>query len=149
MTQNQSPLDALPVKFLGTLTATTNDIERVVVPGGPSGTRVIATVSEATLEGPNIKASLPKGVAAGDWLTIGADGSMSLDVRASLRTEDGADIYTYYTGVGKRVGDEMQIRSTPRFETSDERYSWLNTVQAVGIGRIVEQGVVYDIYELL
>ena len=35
------------------------------------------------------------------------------------------------------------------FETGDERYAWLNNIQAVGIGGLDGTDVVYDIYELL
>ena len=88
-------LDSLPVTYLGTLTAATNEVERPLVKGGPFGTRSVATVTSAAFEGPNISATMPEGVAAGDWLTVRADGSFSLDVRLSLppvaamRTADG------------------------------------------------------------
>ena len=35
----------------------------------------------------------------GDWLTIRANGVGVLDVRASLKTEDGALIYVAYSGI--------------------------------------------------
>ncbi len=141
-------LDSLPVTYLGTLTAATNEVERPLVKGGPFGTRSVATVTSAAFEGPNISATMPDGVAAGDWLTVRADGSFSLDVRVSLRTDDGADIYLSYVGIGMRTDDGVSIKTSPRFETGDERYAYLNNVFAVAVGRTTEEGVAYDVYQV-
>lgn len=140
-------LDALPATYIGTLSARTNDVERPVVASGPYGTRVVATVTGGSFVGPDINASVPEGVAAGDWLTLRADGKFALDVRASLRTDDGADIYVTYTGLGTRHDDgTTSIRTSPRFETGDERYAWLNDLFCVAIGTSTDVGVEYDIY---
>jgi len=37
-----------------------------------------------------------------------------------------------YGGVGLDGG--ARLRTAPRFETGDERYLWLNALQAVGLG---------------
>ncbi len=137
----------LPVTHIGTLAARTNDVERPLVANGPFGTKAVATVTAGTFVGPNINASSPEGVAAGDWLTIRADGTFSLDVRLSLRTDDGADIYVTYTGLGVRYDDgTATIKTAPRFETGDERYAWLNTLFCVAIGSTTETGVSYEVY---
>ena len=141
-------LDALPAEFIGTLSARTNDVKRPVV-AGPLGTKVVATVTGGTFVGPKINAVSREGVAAGDWLTIMPDGTFSLDVRVSLKTEDGADIYVTYTGYGKPNEDgTASIRTAPRFETGDERYAWLNGLFCVAIGGTTEDGVAYDIYSV-
>ncbi len=139
-------LDALPAEYIGTLSARTNDVARPVV-AGPLGTKVVATVTGGSFVGPKINASAAEGVAAGDWLTILPDGSFSLDVRFSLRTDDGADIFVTYTGFGTRNEDgTASIRTAPRFETGDERYAWLNALFTVAIGSTTPDGVEYDIY---
>lgn len=148
MAQNASPLDSIPATYLGTLSADTTSVAPSVIPNGPFGTRVIVTVSSAEFVGPRINASMPDGVAGGDWVTSRADGSIGLDVRLSLRTEDGADIYVTYYGVGTTTDDVMTIRTSPRFETGDERYSWLNSVMAVALGKRTETGVEYDVYQI-
>lgn len=148
MTQNPSPLDAIPATYLGTLSAETNAVERPVIAGGPFGTRTVATVSAASFVGPRINATMPEGSAAGDWLTIRDDGTMALDVRLCVRTDDGADIYVTYYGVGVVTDGVAKIRTAPRFETGDERYAWLNNVLGVGLGRRTETGVEYDIYTI-
>ncbi len=139
-------LDALPAEYIGTLSARTNDVARPVV-AGPLGTKVVATVTGGSLVGPKINASAAEGVAAGDWLTILPDGSFALDVRFSLKTDDGADIFVTYTGFGTRNEDgTASIRTAPRFETGDERYAWLNALFTVAIGSTTPDGVEYDIY---
>jgi hypothetical protein len=37
---------------------------------------------------------------------------------------------------------------TPRFETGDVRYAWLNRIQAVGKGNLEGSRLTYDWYEL-
>ncbi|MEM9609908.1 MAG: DUF3237 domain-containing protein [Actinomycetota bacterium] len=141
------PLDALPVTYVGTLTGRTQDVERPVVRSGPFGTRIVATVTEASLVGPEINATMPEGVAGGDWLTARSDRSFALDVRLSLRTDDGADIYVTYTGIGVPQDDgAATITTSPRFETGDGRYAWLNNLVCVALGRTTDVGVEYDIY---
>jgi hypothetical protein len=140
-------LDALPAEHIGTLSARTNDVERPVVTEGPFGTKVVATVTSGSFVGPKINASLAEDVAAGDWLTLLADGTFSLDVRLSLRTDDGADIYVTYVGYGTRNDDgTAKIRTAPRFETGDERYAWLNGLFCVALGTTTPDGVEYEVY---
>lgn len=139
-------LDALPAEYIGTLSARTNDVARPMV-AGPLGTKVVATVSSSSFVGPKINATATDGVAAGDWLTIMADGSFSLDVRLSMQTDDGADIYITYVGFGHRNEDgTADIRTSPRFETGDERYAWLNSLFCVAVGKTTSDGVEYDVY---
>ena len=75
---------------------------------------------------------------------IRADRVADLNVRLCLATEDGATIFLRYTGMNiKGV-----IRVAIRFEAGDERYAWLNSVQAVGLGASATGTVSYDVYAL-
>ncbi len=142
-------LDALPVEHIGTLTAATNEVERPFVKRGPYGSKMVATVTSATLSGPKIEAEMIPGVAGGDWVTLLDDGRFSLDVRLSLRTGDGADIYVHYVGLGGPDAEgNTAIRSQPRFETGDERYAWLNSLVCIGMGSTDDNGVTYEIYAI-
>ncbi len=137
---------SLPVEFLGTFVASTQAVAPVAV-AGPSGTRLTVTVTGGTFSGPKINGALVEGAAGGDWPLVRADGTLVLDVRANLRTDDGADIYVTYSGIGVPGADGgYSIRTAPLFQTGDERYAWLNNVQALGIGRTTDAGVEYDIY---
>jgi Protein of unknown function (DUF3237) len=143
------PLETLPIEFLFTITAITGDHKPVMIPNGPRGTRVLVTAMKGTFEGPKLKGVVAE-AAGGDWVTIGADGTMYLDVRLTLMTDDGAAIYMSYSGVGVKDADGATIiRTAPRFETGAEQYAWLNKIQAVGHGTTVPGSVTYDIYALL
>jgi len=72
-------------EYLGTLRAETGT--RTVVENGPQGTRTIVQVVGGRFEGPRLKASVQ--TPAGDWITNRVDGSYRLDVRLTLKTDDG------------------------------------------------------------
>jgi hypothetical protein len=118
----------------------------VSIEGGPHGNRVIANVVGGTFEGPRLRGRIePPG---GDWLTRRPDGSGRIDVRTTLRTDDGAAILLTYSGISRTTSSGSSIRTALLFETGDVRYSWLNTVQAVGVGARQDTTVSYDVYAL-
>jgi hypothetical protein len=43
----------------------------------------------------------------------------------------------------------VRIITAPLFQTGDERYAWLNDVQAVAIGKPSKDAVDYDVYRIL
>jgi hypothetical protein len=45
----------------------------------------------------------PPRAAAGDWLTLGPDGTTTLDVRMTLATDDGALVHLRYGGRSERT----------------------------------------------
>ena len=61
----------------------------------------------------------------------------NLDVRVVVETDDGKLIYITYEGRADWSDGPgtKPIYMAPKFETSDDRYAWLN-VQAVGKGRL-------------
>jgi hypothetical protein len=58
----------------------------------------------------------------------------------------------HYTGrldASRGLQLPITIYVTPRFETSDERYTWLNPLQAIGKGIVNEDLVLdYEWYEV-
>jgi hypothetical protein len=133
--------------------------ESFTVGAGPSGRRFVAAVGSGTVTGDRIN-----GVIVGpgaDWPVLGADGYFQIDVRAQIRTDDGAVLLLTYTGsleVNERVTaalaggetslDDHYYRIHARLECGDERYSWVNRTLFVGQGRLLPGGVVYDVYRL-
>ena len=125
----------------------------IAVGTGCAGTRVIFEVASAQVKGDRLRAEMT-GAAAADWQLIGPEGTATLDVRATLRTDDGAIIFMQCNG--KSPSDSSQgvqlpatIYVAPRFETGDERYAWLNRIQAVGKGTIHEDlSLDYEWYEV-
>jgi hypothetical protein len=85
---------------------------------------------------------------AGDWITNRADGSYRLDVRLTLKTEDGAPILATYNGIGLTTDAGASLRAAPHFETGDSRYARLTRLQEVAVGARAGSTVSYDIYAL-
>lgn len=140
------PESALPVEHLFTITAQTTP--PTVLQNGPQGARVIVGVTGGTFEGPKLKGTVAAN-GGGDYLTQRADGSVKLDVRIVLHTDDGAAILMTYNGIGlTQEGGGLSLRTAPLFETGDERYSWLNRVQAVATGAPGRGDVTYVVYAL-
>jgi len=109
---------------------------------------VIVTVAGGTFEGPKLKGKVAEG-ASGDWLLVRPDGSMRLDVRITLRTDDGAAILMCYSGLIVGKEGSRAFRTAPLFDTGEARCAWLNDIQAVGIGKYGASGPVYEVYALL
>jgi len=122
------------------------------------GSRAIYDVTGGAFEGPGLKGKLL--ASGGDWILIDNDCVGRLDVRATFETDDGALIYLQYFGVividpdVPAATQETQYGDTyfmtqPRFETGDERYSWLNNIVVVGEGRTLPNAVEYKLYQLI
>ncbi len=140
------PAKSLEVDYLMTMCADTGDPHPVG--RGPKGNRLIVPVTAGSFEGPRLRGTVE--TPGGDWVTLQSGGVVRLDVRVLLKTDDGAEILVTYCGIGRAQPDgTLQIRTAPTFETGDERYAWLNDIQAIGIGKTVPGGVEYDVYQLL
>jgi hypothetical protein len=81
-------------------------------------------------------------------LIVGPDGTGTLDVRALVETDDGALIFVQYNGRVDVGGASTTVYATPRFETGDDRYRWMNQIQAVGKGALDGTTLTYELYEL-
>jgi hypothetical protein len=133
----------------------------VAVGQGPFGNRMIFDVTGGSFEGPRLSGRLlPSGA---DWLLVDEHGVGRLDVRGTLETHDGALIYVHYHGVlemNEKVlaattkseptefGDTY-FMTTPRFETGDPRYEWINRVVSVAEGRVLANAVEYRVFQVL
>jgi len=89
-TSTRAPATAAPrapaFEYLGRLQAELGT--RTVIENGPQGTRTIVQVLGGRFDGPRLKASVQ--TPAGDWITNRKDGTYRLDVRLTLKTDDGA-----------------------------------------------------------
>ena len=140
-----SDTTSLPVEFLFRMSATLAPPS--MVPNGPNGTRVIVPITGGTVTGPRISGTVD--ALGADWLTMRADGTAQLDVRALIRTDDGAVIHTSYKGIMAPTDDGRRITTAPLFETGDEKYAWLNSIQAVAVGVPGQGTVEYDVYRIV
>jgi hypothetical protein len=126
----------------------------------PLGGRTIFIIKGGTFAGPKLTGDVHPG--GGDWYLGNANGAGELDVRLTLETNDGALILMTYRGIldvtpgvvaevfaGKDVSpSRYYFRTTPRFETGDERYAWLNKLICVATGWFAPNLVGYRIFAI-
>jgi hypothetical protein len=128
----------------------------------PNGHRRIAAVSGGAFKGERMNGTVlaPPG---GDWILVRADGTVVLDVRLTLETDDKQLVYMSYRGLrhgpkdviarlnaGEAVDpSKYYFRSTPVFETASQKYDWLNRIIAVATGRREASGPIYEVFEVL
>lgn len=135
------------------------DPNRLAVGPGPFGTRVVASVTGGWCKGDRLNGTFSG--AAADWMLIGNDGFIRLDVRAQLVTNDGATIYVSYTGLlemnakvmaaqggGETQFEDQYFRISPRMETGDPRYAWVNKTLFVAQGRVAKGAVEYQVFRI-
>jgi len=139
------PETSLPVEHLFTFTGTVG--RGTSIKSGPMGTRVVVPLLSGAFEGQRLRGKVAD-APAGDWVYSRPDGSIRLDVRLTLLTDDGALILMTYSGIGVSKEGAIDLRTAPQFETGDERYAWLNNVQAVGVGTFGRGRVIHDVYAL-
>lgn len=105
-------------------------------------------VTDAKVTGDRVSGRL-EGSAAADWLVV--NGTVgTLDVRATMRTDDGAVVLTQYLrrmDVTNGPGS-APIYVAPPFEAGDERHAWLDAIQAVGKGTLEGNRILYEWYEV-
>jgi len=128
---------------------------------GPLGRRRIIAITGGRFFGERLSGRVLPGGA--DWQVIRADGVADLDARYTLETADGALVYVRNRGyrhgaaeVLKRLaaGENMDpaqyyMRTTPLFETGDERYAWLNRIVCVASGARRPTAVELEVFEVL
>ena len=124
----------------------------------PLGRRRIINITGGTFRGKRLAGKVLPGGA--DWQVIRLDGVADLDARYTLETEDGALIYVRNHGyrhgpadvlkklsLGEEVDPSLYyMRTTPLFETGDQRYAWLNRLICVGTGARNKNSVHLEIF---
>ena len=137
---------SIELRPLGKLTIEID--QHTLVGSTPAGTRIVGEALSCHWVSDRVSAR-EHGKMSHDWLTVHSDGSVSVDARLLLMTDDGAPITITYRGkASKQPSAGGVLFTTPVFETGDERYSWLNGVQAVAKGVRVDQTLTYDLYQL-
>ena len=128
----------------------------------PHGVRRTAPLTGGHFEGPRLRGTVLPGGSA-DWLLLRTDGVLELDLRATLRTEDGALISMKSFGLRHGPPEVMAaigrgesvdpatyyFRTTPRFQTAHPAYAFLNRMIAVAGGDRRAEGPIYTIDEVL
>ena len=134
---------------------------RKIAPIGktPKGVRQIAPIVGGKFNGEKLKGTVING---NDWVIYQPDGTMRIDVRVTLKTDDDAYIYMQYQGhfvaemeamgqflKGKILEpSQYTLSMTAKFECGDPRYNWLNNLVTVGTGIQTQTGPVYSIFQI-
>jgi hypothetical protein len=117
---------------------------------------------EGWVKGPKINGRIiPPG---GDWVRVMPAGNARIDVRQTVKTDDGALIYISSNGIVSYTkeswdrlmkgvvitGNDHYFILAPTMQTSAEKYAWLNHVQCIGKVVEVKLGenafLKYDVY---
>jgi len=136
------------------------DLAANVKPAVTFGGRMFLEIADGKVSGERLNGTVLSG--GGDWITLGTNGWGEIDVRGQMVTDDGAYIYAHYTGLlelNEKVinatvsgtatdWNDQYFRTTPRFETGDERYSWLTTSLFVAEGRRLASVVEYRVFRV-
>jgi len=125
----------------------------------PEGIRMNFYVTGGWVRGERLSGKVR--TVGGDWLTLRADGVGQLDVRATLETDDGALVYSWYSGLlylsddqrrafegGEMPAGPFRLVTAPMYRTADPRYGWLNQVLAVARGWSNGSTVEYRVFAL-
>ena len=154
---DEDPLAILAVEHVCDLRV---DLYEPLVFQTPVGTRLTYITRHGTVSGPRVRGELLGG--GGDWVVRGVDGISRMDIRGTVRTDDGVLIHLESRGIAKLPADGRDviaaggrvpfragyIRTTPRFETSDERYSWLTERVLIGINEFSAGHIDFRIYSV-
>jgi len=136
---------------------------RLNIGAGPLGQRILFGAAGGSFEGPKLRGAVLAG--GGDWALFRPEGTMMLDVRLTLRTDDGALIHMTYGGrwiipseLRAELADPAKrsqvdparyyFRTNPLFETGSQQYAWLNDIVCVGSGYVVDGGVAYKVFQV-
>jgi hypothetical protein len=127
----------------------------------PHGMRSIVPVIGGDFEGPRLRGKVMPG--GGDWLLLRSDAVLELDLRITLETDDRALIHMSFQGLRHGPADVIAalgrgevvdpasyyFRTVPRFETSAEKYAFLNRIITVSVSETRPDGAVHRIEEIL
>ena len=121
--------------------------------------RLCVTVTAPTMD---LLRQRRDGVVDADLVEVRLDGVADLDARYTLETADGALIYVRNRGYRHGPADVLKklssgeavdpslyyMRTTPRFETGDARYAWLNRMVCVASGERRKNSVSLEVFEI-
>jgi hypothetical protein len=154
----EASMPEINTRFLFTL-----DLEIQVSSLGdtPYGRRRMFHFDSGSFDGPKLKGKVLSG--GGGWSLIRRDDVMEVDARLILETNDNHQIYAAWKGLRhgpKEVMDRLYqgeivdpgayyFRTTPYFETSSEKYSWMNRICSIASGSLSANARTLDVFQVL
>jgi hypothetical protein len=132
-----------------------------VIGATPGYDRRIGEISGGRFEGERLRGRILTG--GSDWQSLRNDATTTINVRLVMETDDNALIGMTYVGMrhgpkevldriarGEKVSpSEYYMRVTLSYETSSEKYGWLNRIVSVAIGHRMAGGAIYQVFEIL
>ena len=148
----------IKTRFLFTIAL---EIQASTLGDTPYGHRRFFYFDSGSFDGPDLKGNVLPG--GGGWSLIRRDNVMEVDVRLILETEDKQLIYMAWKGLRhapKEVMDRLlrreivdpeayYFRTTPYFETSSEKYGWMNRICSIASGSVSPNARTFDVFQVL
>jgi len=136
------------------------DVHIIVLGATPYGARRVAQVKAGTCEGPMLKGTVLMG---GGSSILRRDDVLEIDKRLTLETDDKQHINMSWKGLrhgprevidrlnrGENVDpDSYYFRTTPYFETSSEKYAWLNRICSIATGARAANARTLQVFRVL
>ena len=127
----------------------------------PYGGRRIFRFDTGSFEGPKLKGRVLPG--GGGWSLVRRDNVLEIEVGLILDTDDKEQIYMTWKGLRhgpKEVIDRLNrgetvdpasyyFRATPYFETSSEKYGWMNRICSIATGSRAANGRTLQVFQVL
>ncbi|MGH8456941.1 MAG: DUF3237 domain-containing protein [Stenotrophobium sp.] len=156
------------MKTMATTTLTSEYLMTLHTPGAGAPHAVDGSLfiyrggADGWARGPRINGAIIQPTA--DWLRVMPNGSLRVDARMTVKTDDGALVHVSYNGVismtpanfarmsqgDTLTANDMYFMIAPTFQTGHEKYAWLNHLQAVGKVAGIKGGddgyVTYDVF---
>jgi hypothetical protein len=128
--------------------------------GPPAGFRRVGVVFGGAFAGDRLAGEVLDG--RNDWQIVREDGSVTLDVRLTLKAGDGTLIAMSYRGIRHGPHDVIArveggeavdagcyyFRIVPTFEVVRGPLDWLDRIVVVGIGHSDADGPFYGVFEI-
>jgi Protein of unknown function (DUF3237) len=127
----------------------------------PYGGRRIFRFDTGSFEGPKLKGTVLPG--SGGLSLMRRDAVLEIDVRLTLETDGKEQIYMSWKGFRhgpKEIIDRLNrgeivdpgtyyFRATPYFETSSEKYGWMNRICSIATGSRTASGRTLQVFQVL
>jgi hypothetical protein len=148
----------IKTEFLLTITL---EVEVSDLGNTPYGSRRVGRFGAGSFEGPKLKGTVSPGGAC--WMLMRGDDVLEIEARITLETHDKQRIYMMWKGFRhgpKEVIDRLNrgdpvdpdvyyFRTTPFFETSSEKYGWLNRICSIATGSRKAGRRTFEVFQVL
>ena len=151
-------MSEIKTEFLFTITL---EFDIHILGDTPCGIRRIGRLTAGSFEGPKLKGTVLPG--GGSWVILRRDDVLEIEVRIILETDDKQHVYMQWKGLRHGPKEVMNLlnrgenvdpasyyfRATPYFETSSEKYGWMNRICSIATGSRKENGRTLEVFQVL